>query len=383
MKTTLTTLLALIAVCFAREATGQALLTYEAGLAGAPAVAPDPLTQGWSLDYPTGTGVVISDASPDGSTGLNAWVISDQGSGNGERASYYQLISAQQVTEAYQKGWELEIDMRVLQTSGFDVVVEYAEGQAGSARRYLAWFESQGNDVLVTMSIVGTSYLCPGAMDGNHHSFVYRKAPGVDDAEFFYDGQLMGTFPAGGSGGGAPNGGVSFGTGSSAGQGTIYVHAVGFKMLENNGSSFCDGDGSGTVCPCGNLGGAGEGCRNSFGSGGVLSASGNADLTADSLVLAASQCAPFRSGVFIQADGMENAGAGSLFGDGLLCVQGGMIVLEYAPTDGGGGATSSVVLSQAGGVSAGDTRAYQYWFRDQSGPCAGQFNLTNGRLVTW
>ena len=41
------------------------------------------------------------------------------------------------------------------------------------------------------------------------------------------------------------------------------------------GSANCTGDGSGTLCPCGNNGAAGAGCANSTGSGGLLSAAGS------------------------------------------------------------------------------------------------------------
>ncbi len=224
---------ALVALCLvAAGAEAQQLVSYEAGTAGSPAVAPDPQAQGWSLVYPAGSGVQLADVSPDGATGLNAWAIHDQGSAGGERAHYEQLLTSQQVADAFQFGWELEVRLRVLQTNGLDIVVEFAEGQAGSDRRYLAWYEAQGSDLLVTLSLSGTSYVCPGGMDGAYHTFLYRKAPGAIDAELLYDGQLLGSFPAGGSNGGAPAGGVSFGTGSSGGQGSVHVHSVRFTAGE-------------------------------------------------------------------------------------------------------------------------------------------------------
>src|SRR5690606_29160765 len=51
--------------------------------------------------------------------------------------------------------------------------------------------------------------------------------------------------------------------------------------------SYCSGDGSGTPCPCGNSGAAGEGCANSGGSGAVLGAVGTPSVVAGNLVLLA------------------------------------------------------------------------------------------------
>jgi len=370
-------------VVFVSSASAQGLLSYDAGIAGSPAVAPEPTTQGWTYLNPAGSGVVVTDASPDGSTGLNAWVIVDQGSSQGQTGHYRQLLSAQDVTAADLLGWELELRMRVVQTSGLDVYAEYAGGTSSSSPRFLAWFETQGNDVLVSMNLVGTSYVCSGAMDGNYHTFLCRKQPGATDAEFHYDGQFLGVFPAAASNGNAPNGGVAWGTGSSAGQGTVNVNSVRMRFLENNGAAFCDGSGSGTTCPCGNLGGAGEGCLNSSGIGGLLMASGDANLAGDTLVLTATQCPPLRSALFIQANNTANGGSGNIFGDGLRCVQGTQRKVQYVPTDGAGHASTSVSISQVGVVGPGDTRYYQYWYRDPLGPCSNQFNLTNGWQVTW
>ena len=46
------------------------------------------------------------------------------------------------------------------------------------------------------------------------------------------------------------------------------------------GLAFCLGDGSGNPCPCLNQGGAGEGCANGTGSGGLLSGTGSSSVSA-------------------------------------------------------------------------------------------------------
>ena len=42
-------------------------------------------------------------------------------------------------------------------------------------------------------------------------------------------------------------------------------------------------------------------------------------------------------------------------------------------------------LAVKGGVSAGDLRRYQLWFRDpgSESPCGAGFNLSNGLELTW
>ncbi|MCA9218822.1 MAG: hypothetical protein KDA71_00765, partial [Planctomycetales bacterium] len=55
------------------------------------------------------------------------------------------------------------------------------------------------------------------------------------------------------------------------------------------GTAFCFGDGSGSFCPCGNNGNAGEGCANSTGVGAILFGTGSDSVSADDLVFNAQQ----------------------------------------------------------------------------------------------
>jgi len=149
-----------------------------------------------------------------------------------------------------------------------------------------------------------------------------------------------------------------------------------------NGISFCFGDGTGTVCPCGNSGGAGEGCGNSTGAGGVLTAAGVATVGADTLVLNAEQVPAGVPGVFFQAN--NSLANPQLFGDGFLCATGGIQRLGSPVfTDAGGNGASAVTISVFGAVNTGDTKNYQFWYRDVSGPCASGFNTTNALELTW
>jgi plastocyanin len=151
------------------------------------------------------------------------------------------------------------------------------------------------------------------------------------------------------------------------------------------GTPFCFGDGSGTACPCSNGGAAGRGCGNSASaSGGLLVASGSPTVGADTLVLSASACPPNKPGIFFSGNSQVAGSAGQTFGDGLLCVEVGIKRLEIVFLDGAGDAQSSISLSVAGSVGAGQSRNYQYWFRDPSGgPCGNLFNTTNALQVLW
>ena len=207
------------------------LASYDAGLAGNPATAPDPTTQGWTLNDGGAGNTVLTDVSPDGATGLNAWQVDDSFTDGGSRADYRLLFTPEELQAAASQGWEYSTTMRMLHSNGDDVVFEFASGQGGSDERYIAFFEVSGNDVLANMWLSGISYTCVGAMDGEFHTFTIRRpaGPGVD-ADFLYDGQLLGPMQVGGSNGGAPSGGVSWGTGSSGGTGGANFHSVEFTL---------------------------------------------------------------------------------------------------------------------------------------------------------
>jgi hypothetical protein len=148
--------------------------------------------------------------------------------------------------------------------------------------------------------------------------------------------------------------------------------------------SFCFGDGSGSVCPCGNLGAPGEGCVNSTGAGALLATGGAAVLGADTLVLSVSQAPAGRPGLFFQGNDLQNGGNGFLFGDGLRCVGTAVRRLQLVVTDGSGGASTSAPVSTLVTLAPGDQRYYQFWYRDPgTGPCGLGFNLTNAVGVLW
>lgn len=145
--------------------------------------------------------------------------------------------------------------------------------------------------------------------------------------------------------------------------------------------AFCFGDGSQVTCPCGNNGSTGEGCVNSTGPGAILAATGDPTVGSDTLVLNASQCPAGVPGVFFQ--GNLALATPTFLSDGLLCVTNGIQRLETVFADGSGSASSGVTISIAGSTSPGDTRYYQYWYRDNAGPCSQGSNTTNAVEVIW
>jgi hypothetical protein len=148
------------------------------------------------------------------------------------------------------------------------------------------------------------------------------------------------------------------------------------------GVPFCSGDGSGTPCPCGNSGAGGEGCANDTGSGAVLSASGSTSIGDDDLVLFSTGLTP-GPGLYFQGNNAINGGNGNPFGDGLRCAGNQVVRLEVQFSSGGVSQTT-ISIATAGGVSIGDTKRYQLWYRDAGvSPCNSLFNLSNGYEITW
>jgi hypothetical protein len=158
-------------------------------------------------------------------------------------------------------------------------------------------------------------------------------------------------------------------------------------VLNSAGTSFCSGDGSGTACPCGNSGAAGNGCASSVNaSGGHLAGTGSASIAGDTFTLTGSGL-PNSSALYFQGTMQIAGGAGSVFGDGLRCAGGTVIRLGTKTNVSGTSSYPSgtdTPISIKGANSAGAVRDYQCWYRNAAAFCtASTFNLTNGIAVTW
>ena len=154
------------------------------------------------------------------------------------------------------------------------------------------------------------------------------------------------------------------------------------------GICYCSGDvGDGTPCPCSNDNDGSvpcSGCDNgSYASGAKLTASGNASVSNDTLVLHASHLEPSNSGLYFQANNDRSPGV--LWGDGLSCAGGALKRLQLRFADPTGSSFTTIGISaKAGNISAGDTKFYQIWYRDPAGsPCGYEFNASNGYAIFW
>jgi hypothetical protein len=164
-------------------------------------------------------------------------------------------------------------------------------------------------------------------------------------------------------------------------------HVAWFKNSRPAFAAFCFGDGTGTICPCGNAGHAGNGCGSSVNPNGArLSGSGTVSIASDTFVLTGSGM-PDSSVLYFQGTLRVNAGNGAVFGDGLRCV-GGTVIRIGTKTNVAG--TSSYPAAGDAHVALkcndapGDVRDYQCWYRNAAQFCSGAtFNLSNGLETTW
>ena len=166
--------------------------------------------------------------------------------------------------------------------------------------------------------------------------------------------------------------------------GVVYDNIRVGEIGVSPGSVYCVGDGGGTACPCGNNSANGGGCANGSGDGCVMTTSGSDSISAADLVLSASNAIPSQPGLYFQGNNAVNNSNGNIFGDGLRCAGGGVIRLQVRFSDGTGSSATTIDVGANGGVSAGDVKRYQLWYRDpNSSPCGSQFNLSNGIEITW
>ena len=178
------------------------------------------------------------------------------------------------------------------------------------------------------------------------------------------------------------------------GGGPNFDDIQGARLVSNPFTKFCaPGSGPTIACPCGNAPtGALRGCNNSSNSGGgQLDASGDPD--ADSVVLLASSMRPNATCVFLQ--GATSNATGVSFGDGVRCAAGQLLRLSVKTTSASStssfpvGADPSIKTrcqTLGAPISAGQTRAYQVYYRDPASfGCASPatFNITAALQVQW
>ncbi len=161
------------------------------------------------------------------------------------------------------------------------------------------------------------------------------------------------------------------------------LDALDTRWQAQTSTSYCFG--TAVACPCGNAGIPGNGCGNSnfVGIGANLTATGNAQVSADTVALIGTT---MPNGPVLYFQGTTQVAG--VFGDGLRCVGGAVIRLGIKfnvantstyPTG------ADLPVSVKGAIpAAGGTRHYQAWYRDAMAFCtASTFNLTNGITITW
>lgn len=171
----------------------------------------------------------------------------------------------------------------------------------------------------------------------------------------------------------------------------MFVRSDGHLIMAVPGwfTPYCYGDGSGMTCPCNNPGRAGRGCDNrSLSGGGLLSGTGVASVSQDTVCLTATGLNATTAAMLIQGASALNGGDGLVFGNGLRCVQSVIRLKTRTSTAGAvlyGPCAGDLQLSILGAIPpTGGTCKYQVWYRDSwPATCVAPFNLTNGLSVTW
>ena len=176
---------ALAAVLLLGAAAGRASaqkLSYDAGVAGAPPVAPNPATQGWTEILKGAT--TVGDVSPDPDWGVNAWQVTDPGDGC---ATYFHEVFA----HMFEVGFELTADIRPL--AGSTTHMGISTGTILTDSYWSASLSIQGTDVIVQDG-PGNTIVCAGGADGAYHTYAMRNPTGQypSDLELYYDGAHVG-----------------------------------------------------------------------------------------------------------------------------------------------------------------------------------------------
>jgi hypothetical protein len=124
-----------------------------------------------------------------------------------------------------------------------------------------------------------------------------------------------------------------------------------------------------------------HGCANGDGTGAHLRGSGSASVQSDSLSFRATSLPVGQPALLYTGVNRIQAGQGLGFGDGLRCTGGAVVRLGVRTPDASGAADWSAPFSNAP-WSAGATRHFQVWYRNNPVPaCGGGFNLSNGYSI--
>ena len=161
----------------------------------------------------------------------------------------------------------------------------------------------------------------------------------------------------------------------------VRLYDNGHTILSPIGTPYCLGDIP--SCPCGNGGHGVSGCGSSTGVGATLDALGSESVSANNLTLRLRGGLPGQPCLFFQGENRVNNGAGVPLGDGLRCAGSNVVRLQVLTPDAQGEANTTISVASKGGVSIGNLRHYQVWYRDNGISCGSGFNTTNGYSLLW
>jgi hypothetical protein len=116
---------------------------------------------------------------------------------------------------------------------------------------------------------------------------------------------------------------------------------------------------------------------NSVGSGAIMYWQGSTLISANNLLISASVCPPGQNGIFFYGPNQTQVP----FGNGFMCVAGGVTRLPVQTIDAFGEAALAFDVTGTG-ISAGSTENFQFWYRDPMGG-GSAFNLSDGLATIW
>jgi hypothetical protein len=148
--------------------------------------------------------------------------------------------------------------------------------------------------------------------------------------------------------------------------------------------------GTAQACPCGNAGGPGQGCLNSFNTGAQLAGSGTAQISNDTVLFTVTGLPTSTTVIYFQGNTQQNGGMGTILGDGLLCLNTSVLRLGTRTATGGfstfgHGVPGDMPISVLGMLNGhSGTKYYQAWYRNTTSFCQPEgFNTTNGLAIHW
>jgi hypothetical protein len=339
------------------------LALYDAGAAGNPPIAPDPVSMGW--DVSTFGQVGLNPISPDGASGLNAWEIAD--SSSSDRASYYVDVPS---LPAY---FDFSITLRMTASDAdYGIFFQVQDGFTLIDDNWVVGLRIVGPDVIATQkgwSGQTVQFVCEGGALG-YHTYSIRKAPGFL-AAFVYDGTVLGEMVSD-----APgiffNGGVRWGTGwwSDALFGRARVNRVEFRDLGS---------------PVGNTIACGGTVPNSTGQPATIDSHGSTTLGGAGFALSVAQLPANKFGYFLLSSATASILPPNSQGRLCLAPQGlgrfnragevlnsGPIGRFFLDVD-----TLDVPTSPAGPLPPG-TMYFQAWYRDNNPTSTSNFSEAIG-----